>query len=72
MFQDINNYLQMAGKVFGILGALIYLVFSLVITKQVGTMTKNIKDKFNGVLIVFSYLHLAAAILLVFLAWVIL
>lgn len=72
MFQDINNYLLLAEKILGILGTLIYLIFSLVVVKQVKTMTKNVKDKFNGVLIVFSYLHLLVAILLVFLAWVIL
>jgi len=72
MFPDLNNYLTILEKIFGVLGALIYLIFSIVVVKQVGTMTKNDKDKFNGVLIVFSYLHLVAAILLVFLAWTIL
>jgi len=72
MLGDLNNYLALAEKVFGVLGAIIYLIFSLVVVKQVGTMTKNVKDKFNGILIVFSYLHLMAAILLVFLALTIL
>jgi hypothetical protein len=72
MFQDLNSYLILAERIFGIIGTIIYLIFSLVIVKQVKTMTKNVKDKFNGVLIVFSYLHLIAAILLVFLAWTIL
>lgn len=72
MLPDLNNYLTIIEKIFGILGALIYLIFSLVVVKQVGTMTKNVKDKFNGVLIVISYLHLMAAVLLVFLAWTIL
>ena len=72
MFPDLNNYLVILEKIFGVLGALIYLIFSLVIVKQVGTMTKNVKDKFNGVLIAFSYMHLIAAVLLVFLAWAIL
>jgi hypothetical protein len=72
MFGGLDTYLILVEKVLGVLGTLIYLIFSLVIVKQVGTMTKNVKDKFNGVLIVFSYLHLAAAILLVFLAWTIL
>lgn len=72
MFGDLNNYLLIAEKIFGILGTLIYLIFALVIVKQVGTMSKNVKDKFNGVLIAFSYVHLIAAILLVFLAWAIL
>lgn len=72
MFPDLNNYLIIIEKIFGVLGAIIYLIFSLVVVKQVGTMTKNVKDKFNGILIFISYLHLAAAIFLVFLAWTIL
>ncbi|MBU1117434.1 hypothetical protein KKD37_00555 [Patescibacteria group bacterium] len=62
----------MAEKVFAILGTLIYLIFALVVVKQVGTMSKNVKDKFNGILILFSYIHLAMAVFLVFLAWTIL
>lgn len=69
---NFNSYLVILEKVLGVLGALIYLVFSLVVVKQVGTMTKNVKDKFNGILVSFSYLHLLAAIILVFLAWTIL
>lgn len=72
MLQDLNNYLALAEKIFGILGTVVYLIFALVVVKQVTTMSKNVKDKFNGVLITFSYLHLALAILLVFLAWLIL
>lgn len=69
---NFNNYLAIFEKVLGILGTIIYLIFSLVVVKQVGTMTKNVKDKFNGILIAFSYLHLIAAIILVFLAWIVL
>jgi hypothetical protein len=72
MLGGLNNLLILAEKIFGVLGAIIYLIFSLVIVKQVGTMSKNVKDKFNGILIIFSYIHLAAAILLVFMAWTIL
>ena len=72
MFPDLNNYLVLIEKILGVLGTLIYVVFSLVVVKQVGTMTKNVKDKFNGILIAFSYIHLIAAVLLVFLAWTIL
>jgi len=68
----MNNYLLIAGKICGILGTLIYLIFALVIVKQVATMSKNVKDKFNGILKVISYLHLMGAILLLFLALTIL
>lgn len=72
MFGDLYGYIDMAEKVFAILGTLIYLIFALVVVKQVGTMSKNVKDKFNGILILFSYIHLAMAVFLVFLAWTIL
>ncbi|HBP50729.1 MAG: hypothetical protein US68_C0010G0018 [Candidatus Shapirobacteria bacterium GW2011_GWE1_38_10] len=72
MFPDFTNYLVLVEKIFGIVGSLIYLIFALVIVKQVNTMTRNVRDKFNGILIVFSYIHLVVAILLVFLAWIIL
>lgn len=72
MMGSLNNYLIMAEKIFGVLGAIIYLIFALVIVKQVATMSKNIKDKFNTVLVIFSYIHLAASILLVFIAWAVL
>jgi len=72
MLQDLNIYIALAEKIFGILGALVYLIFALVVVKQVTTMSKNVKDKFNGILIIFSYLHLVVAVLLVFLAWLIL
>lgn len=72
MFGGLNSYLMMAEKIFGVLGSIIYFIFALVIVKQVGTMSKNVKDKFNGVLITFSYFHLVAAIILVFMAWTIL
>jgi hypothetical protein len=68
MLGDLNSYLSLAEKIFGILGTVIYLIFALVIVKQVRTMSKDVKDKFNGILISFSYLHLAVAIILVFLA----
>jgi hypothetical protein len=72
MFGNLGNYLLLAEKLFGVLGAIIYLVFAIVVVKQVGSMSKNVKDKFNGVLITFSYIHLVAAVALVFLVGIIL
>ena len=72
MFGNLGNYLLLAEKLFGVLGAIIYLVFAIVVVKQVGSMSKNVKDKFNGILITFSYIHLAAAVALVFLVGIIL
>ena len=68
----MENYLTLAEKIFGELGAIVYLVFAVVVVKQVGAMTKNVKDMFNGILVAISYLHLIFALLLVFLTWMIL
>jgi len=63
--QDINNFLTIIEKIFGVTGSIIYLIFSGVIVKQVTMMSKNINDKYNGLLIAVSYFHLVAAIVLV-------
>ena len=69
---DVGNILLMTEKVMATLGTIIYFVFALVIVKQVTTMTHQVKDKFNGILIVFSYLHLMFSLLLVLLSWTLL
>lgn len=68
MFGNLGIYLSLAERIFGILGAVVYFIFALVVVKQVGTMSKNVRDKFNGILIAFSYIHLIMAIILIFMA----
>jgi len=63
--QDINNFLTIVEKVIGVTGSIVYLVFAGVIVKQVTMMSKNINDKYNGLLIAISYIHLVVAIFLV-------
>lgn len=65
MNQDINNFLTIVEKVIGVTGSIVYLVFAGVIVKQVTMMSKNINDKYNGLLIAISYIHLVVAIFLV-------
>jgi hypothetical protein len=72
MMSNFSNFFHLLEKFIGIAGSIIYLIFALVILKQVNTMSKNVKDKFNSVLIMISYIHLLGAILLVFLALTIL
>jgi len=72
---DINNLMPLfltVLKIFFIACSLFYLIFSLIVVKQVTSMTKNIKDKFNSILISFSFIHLAAAAVLVFMIIVLL
>ncbi|MEK7528122.1 MAG: DUF5657 family protein [Patescibacteria group bacterium] len=68
----MGNLLMIVEKILATLGTIIYVVFALVIVKQVTTMSNHVKDKFNGVLIVFSYLHLLFSLVLALLAWVLL
>tara|TARA_Y100000310_G_C20519206_1_gene732793 strand:- start:433 stop:654 length:222 start_codon:yes stop_codon:yes gene_type:complete len=63
---DFNFILNLVKEIFAFLGGLIYLIFALVVIKQVTSMSKNVYDKFNAILIAFSYLHfLFSAFLLV-------
>lgn len=72
MINQINQYLQLVGKASFILGAIFYLVFAVIVVKQVSTMSKNVYDKFNYILIIFSYLHLIFAGLFLFMTILIL
>ncbi|MFA5828801.1 MAG: DUF5657 family protein [Candidatus Shapirobacteria bacterium] len=65
---QINTLMLLAGKLFAILGTILYFIFSIVIVKQVTSMSSNVYDKFNAILIAFSYLHLLFSILLIILA----
>ncbi|MDD4938086.1 MAG: hypothetical protein PHX34_03695 [Candidatus Shapirobacteria bacterium] len=61
----------MVQKIFFIACSIFYLIFALIVVKQVTSMSKNVKDKFNPILISFSYIHLIFAIFLIFIviAW---
>lgn len=72
MLPNIDKYIWMLGKASFVLGAVMYLIFSLVVVKQVTTMSKNVSDKFNAILITFSYLHLIFSVFLVILTLIIL
>ena len=72
MLQNIGLYLYLFQKFAVVLGTILYLIFGVIIVKQTSTMTKNINDKFNYILITFAYLHLAFSVFLVFLTLVML
>lgn len=69
---DFTVLIFMLGKVFFVLATVIYAIFAFIVVKQTTTMTKNVQDKFNPVLITFCYLHLALSILLIILTLLIL
>lgn len=58
MTDQFNTILIFAQKIFAFSGACLYFIFAVVVVKQVVSMTKNVYDKFNSLLIVFSYVHL--------------
>ena len=65
---QITLVLLLLEKIFAILGTILYFIFSIIIVKQVTSMSQNVYDKFNGILIVFSYLHLLFSLFLIALA----
>jgi hypothetical protein len=67
MITDFNTLLLLIVKIMSVIGSLLYLVFAFIIVKQVSMMTKNVSDKFNSILVTFSWLHLVFAAFFVFL-----
>ncbi|HPT66388.1 MAG TPA: hypothetical protein PK257_03740 [Candidatus Woesebacteria bacterium] len=67
-FLNINgleNYFFIITKIFFISCSILYLIFSLIVVKQVTSMSKSVTDKFNPILILFSFIHLGFSILLI-------
>ncbi len=67
MLNNVDSYLLIIEKIIGVMAAVVYSFFALIVVKQVQTMSKNVKDIFNPLLIVFAYAHLMAALALIFL-----
>lgn len=59
-------------KGFLVVGLVMYTAFAVVITRQVKIMSESIEDEFNGLIMMFAWIHLAVAILLSVLAVVVL
>ncbi|OQA56146.1 MAG: hypothetical protein BWY41_01553 [Candidatus Atribacteria bacterium ADurb.Bin276] len=67
---DINSVFTLIFRIFFLLGSVFYVIFAVVVVRQVAMMSKNVYDKFNTILIIFSYLHLAFSIFLVLLTFI--
>ncbi len=50
----------------------IYLVFAIIVVRQVYMMTEVIKEKFNWIIKIISWIHLVFVVLVIFLSLVIL
>jgi hypothetical protein len=71
MTLDINNpiFFALIQKSFLIFLSVFYFIFAVIVTKQISILSKSIKDKFNSILIVISYVHLFFSLLLIVLAF---
>ena len=67
---DFNSIFLILTRIFFMIGSILYLVFAIIVVRQVAMMAKNVYDKFNGVLVTFSYLHLAFSLGLVLLTFI--
>lgn len=70
-FSNLTPVFLIIQKIFFIACSLFYLIFALIVVKQVTSMSKNVKDKFNPILISFSFIHLIFSVFLIFIviAW---
>lgn len=64
-FMGLENYFLFVIKIFFIIGSIINLIFSAIVVKQVTSMSKNIKEKFNYILTIISYFYLIISVVLV-------
>ncbi|GEM_PF-867670 len=66
----LGDEIWVAVRYMFLLGLALYLVFALVIVRQVGLMTKTLSVGFEFPIKLLAYLHLIASVLLFFLAFV--
>lgn len=64
---DIMPIFLIIQKIFFIACSLLYLVFSIIAFRQVTYMARDVKDKFNPVLISISFIQLIFAVFVLFL-----
>lgn len=55
---NINNYIYLLIHILVIASAFVYLIFALIIIKQVKNFSKNIKDKYDAFIQIASVIHL--------------
>ncbi len=64
---EFNYIFNIFFKIFSLLAALIYLIFSIVLLKQIRIMVNTLKDSLNLVIILISDLQLIVALILLIL-----
>jgi len=63
---NLGSFLSLIIKLFGIVSAVLYLFFAVVIKKQVQTMKRAVEIQDKGLLLLAGYIQLIGAIILVF------
>ncbi len=59
---SLQNLLEALFKNCFILGAIIYIVFAVVVIRQIAVMKKTVSTSFSPVIQTLGYIHLAAAV----------
>lgn len=72
MFEGFTLSFLAIGKVFALIGLAIYIIFALVVIRQVGLMTKTIEVSFGKFIKLISWAHLIFAVFVFLTALVIL
>jgi len=76
MINFIENFLGFSVwgivKLFFMLAIVLYIIFAVVIVRQVKLMGQTISDKNNYLISLIAWLHLAIALFVFLLAWIIL
>ncbi len=62
---NLDSYFFSITKIFFIALSFLYVIFALIVVKQVTSMSKSVTDKFNIFLIAFSFIHLIFSVVLV-------
>ena len=76
VFVDINNnwlkYFLGIEKIFFVILSLLYVIFAIVVVRQVTSLSKEVGGKFNFILITISYINLIVSFFLIFLTLLVL
>lgn len=65
---EFNLIINIFFKISAIIISIIFLLFSVVVSKQVNIMTKTLEDKFNWFIILVSSLQVTVALILLIFA----
>jgi len=66
----IEEYILILVKVLIVLTLLVYNIFAVLMSRQIGIMTKTVSMRDSGIITLFGYVHLVFAILVLVLSFV--